>query len=324
MTDPTHDPQAELDELASAYLDGQASVEEARRVEQDPELVARVERLRQARDAIRLPDGAIDPERREVAIAAAMVAAGHEPLTAPIPLPAVGDLAEVRARREARRRWLPAVGIAAAIAIAALLVPRLGDDSEPDDTLASKAETFQDGAADAGIAADSADGDDSDRSSTASAEIGAAAPSDLAGGSAEGTATTGQPGDTGPAPTMPGGDPATTTSTTGFTTLTTVVAPFVDLGAFEEGDVSKLREAAKSEADAPKAAAAQSSAAVDQCLAQMEDPAQLDGATVIYTAIAKVGEEAVVALVLQLESGRELRARYVDGCERWIDGATLS
>jgi hypothetical protein len=322
MTDPTHDPQAELDELASAYLDGQASFEEARRVEQDPELQARVERLRQAREAIRLPDGPVDQQRREAAIAAAMVAAGHEPLTAPVPRP-VGDLAEVRARRDARRRWLPAVGIAAAIAIAALLVPRLGDDGGRDDTLASEAETFQDRAADSGAAADAADGDESDRSSTASAEIGASAPTDLGAGSVEAPFATGEPGATGPAPTTPGGDPAPTTSTTGFTTLTTVVAPFVDLGTFEEGDVSELREAAKAEADAPKAAAATSSAAVDECLAQMEDPAQIDGATVIYTAVAKVGEEVVVALVLQLETGRELRARYLDGCERWIDGATL-
>jgi hypothetical protein len=331
MTDPTHDPQAELDELASAYLDGQASFAEARRVEQDPELLARVEGLRQARDAIRLPDRPVDHERREAAIAAAMIAAGHEPLTAalpltaPVPTPAVGDLAEVRARRAARRRWLPAVGIAAAIAIAALLVPRLGDDGDRDDPVASKAETFQDRAADSEVAADSADGDDRDRSSTASAEIGAPPPSELTGGTSAGAGATAEPGATAPAPTTPAGDPATTTtSTTGFTTLTTVVAPFVDLGTFEEGDVSTLREAAKAEADSPKAEAAESSAAVDRCLAEMEDPAQLDGATVIYTAIAKVGEETVVALVLQLESGRELRARYLDGCERLIDGATLS
>jgi hypothetical protein len=323
MTDPTHDPQAELDELASAYLDGQASFEEARRVEQDPELQARVDRLRQARDAIRLADGPVDVQRREAAIAAAMAAAGHEPLTAPDPLPAVGDLAEGRARRDARRRWLPAVGIAAAIAIATLFVPRLGDDGDRDDTLASKAEAFQDRAADSGAAADAADGDDSDRSSTAGAEIGASAPNELGAGSSEASDDTGEAGGTGPAPTTPGGDPATTTSTTGFTTLTTVVAPFVDLGTFEKGDVSELREAAKAEADAPKAAAAESSAAIDQCLAQMEDPGQTDGATVMYTAVANVGEEAVVVLVLQLEAGRELRARYLDGCERWIDGATL-
>ncbi len=324
MTDPTHDPQGQLDELASAYLDGQASFEEARQVEGDPALRARVERLRQARDAIRLPDRAVDLDRREAALAAAMAAAGHEPLTAPVPLPAVDDLAEVRARRDAHRRWLPAVGIAAAIALVALLVPRLGDDDGGDDTLASKAETFQDSASDAGAGARAADGDASERNTTASAEIGAAAPTDLGVGAVEDSSTTGQPGETGPASTTPGGDPTTTTtSTTGVTTLTTTVPRHVTLGTFEEGDVSTLREAAKAEADVPKAATAKPTAASDECLAQMEQPVATSSATVVYTAVALVGEADVVVLVLQGEGGRELRARYLDGCERWIDSATL-
>ena len=179
-----------------------------------------------------------------------------------------------------------------------------------------------------GRAADSADsadgtGDDSDRSSTASAEIGAAAPNETGAGALDDAGATGQADDTGPAPTTLSGDPTTTTSTTGFTTLTTVVAPHVDLGSFEQGDVSALREAAKAEADAPKAAAAKRTAASDECLAQMEQPVAASSAKVVYTAVAMVGEADVVVLVLQGDGGRELRARYVDGCERWIDSATL-
>ena len=47
MTDP-HD----LDELASAHLDGATSPEEAALVDADPALQARVEELRAVRDAV--------------------------------------------------------------------------------------------------------------------------------------------------------------------------------------------------------------------------------------------------------------------------------
>lgn len=62
----------ELDELASAYVDGEASAEEIARVEGDPELLSLVEEFR----ALRQPSevGDIDPARREQHISAALAA----------------------------------------------------------------------------------------------------------------------------------------------------------------------------------------------------------------------------------------------------------
>jgi hypothetical protein len=130
MTDPA------LDELASAHLDGATSREEAARIAADPALQARVEELRRVRAAMGSPV-AIDPARREAAIAAALAAFAdteddEDSASAP-----VGPLATLAARRGPSPRAVRVLGAAAAVVLLALLVPLLGrlalsadDDSE--------------------------------------------------------------------------------------------------------------------------------------------------------------------------------------------------
>lgn len=116
------------DELASAVLDGAATPEEAALVAADPALTARVEALRAARDRLRSAEAApVDPERREIAIAAALAAfdelergdAGREPVVAPVPLAA-------RRRPGSVPRVWRYVAIAAAIVAGVLVVPLIG------------------------------------------------------------------------------------------------------------------------------------------------------------------------------------------------------
>jgi hypothetical protein len=126
MTDP-HD----LDDLASAHLDGATSPEEAARVAADPSVQARVEELRAAREAVsELPP--IDPERRDAAIAAALAAFEDDARAASaLRGTAVTPLAPRRTVSAPARRLL---GAAAVIALLALVVPMLlsstGDDDE--------------------------------------------------------------------------------------------------------------------------------------------------------------------------------------------------
>ena len=62
----------ELDELASAYLDGEATAEETALVESDPRLQARVEELRTASDLVAAPVDAPSDEVRDQMIAQAL------------------------------------------------------------------------------------------------------------------------------------------------------------------------------------------------------------------------------------------------------------
>ncbi|MDP1819412.1 MAG: hypothetical protein Q8K58_05885 [Acidimicrobiales bacterium] len=126
-----------LDALASAHVDGVTTAAEAEQIAASPELQARVRRLRSARDAIREP-GPIDVARREEAIGAALAAfdAGE------VQTGVVSSLAgrEARPDRSRRRRVL---GVAAAVAVAALLVPtlsQLGDDEPERPTALSDAD----------------------------------------------------------------------------------------------------------------------------------------------------------------------------------------
>src|SRR5690606_33055735 len=126
---PMTQPQIpDPDELASAVLDGAATPEEAALVAADPALTARVEALRAARDRLRSAEAApVDPERREIAIAAALAAfdelergdAGREPVVAPVPLAA-------RRRPGSVPRVWRYVAIAAAIVAGVLVVPLIG------------------------------------------------------------------------------------------------------------------------------------------------------------------------------------------------------
>jgi hypothetical protein len=123
MTDP-----ADLDDLASAHLDGHTSPEEAARVAADPELQARVEELRAVRAALHeLPP--VDPARREAAISAALAAFDEDR--------APGEVTVLTPRRRLSPRALGALGAAAAIVVLALLAPRLTDGDGSDDEAAS-------------------------------------------------------------------------------------------------------------------------------------------------------------------------------------------
>lgn len=130
MTDPTHD----LDELASAHLDGQTSPEEAARVEGDPVLLARVGELQAVRTAVAIADGPIDEDRRDAAILAALAVASDEAHADDVAL-----LAAARARRQRRVWQIRLVGAAAAIAVAltAVLPNLVGNDDGGTEILAS-------------------------------------------------------------------------------------------------------------------------------------------------------------------------------------------
>jgi hypothetical protein len=116
MTDH-HDP---LDELASAYLDGETTDAEATRIAADPDLVARVEHLAAAREALRAPDAVIDEAERDNAIAAALAVFDAQ---------ATGRITSIAAARRSgpSRRTLQLVGIAAAAILLALAVPLIGN-----------------------------------------------------------------------------------------------------------------------------------------------------------------------------------------------------
>jgi hypothetical protein len=71
MTDPSDDQR---DELASAYLDGEATAAERARVEADPDLVRRVAELGVVRAALGAPGPSARAETRDRAITAALAA----------------------------------------------------------------------------------------------------------------------------------------------------------------------------------------------------------------------------------------------------------
>ncbi|MEY2449352.1 MAG: hypothetical protein QOH79_2828 [Acidimicrobiaceae bacterium] len=107
---------ADRDELASAYLDDDATAEERARVEADPALLARVEEFRAVRDELAAP--VIPPTaQRDAAIAAALLA------------PNVVELDVARSRRRLR-----IVSIAAAIVlvlgVAGVLIRAAGTQSQ--------------------------------------------------------------------------------------------------------------------------------------------------------------------------------------------------
>jgi hypothetical protein len=139
MTDP-HD----LDELASAHLDGTTTPDEAARIAADPELQARVRALQAARDAVRAPVPA-DPDRREAALAAALAAFDQDAIRRP---------ADRRVVPHSSRTTLRVLGAAAVVALLALLIPVLGTGGDDDETATGdSAEDASSGADDAGAEA---------------------------------------------------------------------------------------------------------------------------------------------------------------------------
>lgn len=127
-----------LDDLASAHLDGETTPAEAARVASDPQLSARVERLAEARDALRAADMPSDPARRAQAIAAALAAYDEEVVGA-LDAATANLLVPAAARwRRPPRRALALVGIAAAVALLALAAPLIDRlDSGSHDDLAA-------------------------------------------------------------------------------------------------------------------------------------------------------------------------------------------
>ena len=124
MTIDPHD----FDELASAYLDGVASPEEAARVDADPALQARVEELRAVRAALaEVPE--VDAIRRDAAIAAALAAFDEEGAEPDAALPVV----PLAPRRRLSPTTVRVLGAAAVVAILALLVPLLTSISGGED-----------------------------------------------------------------------------------------------------------------------------------------------------------------------------------------------
>ncbi|MET0902255.1 MAG: hypothetical protein ABWZ52_03355, partial [Acidimicrobiales bacterium] len=114
MTDPH-----ELDDLASAHLDGATTAEEAARVAADPVLRARVEELRAVRDALaQVPP--VDAAVRDQAIATALSALDEDDG----PVAPVAPVTELTARRRGRSRSVArAVSAAAVVVLLAVLVP---------------------------------------------------------------------------------------------------------------------------------------------------------------------------------------------------------
>lgn len=94
----------DYDELASAYLDGEATAEEIARVESDPELLAIVDEFRTIAQAVAAPISLPDERTRNAAIAAAVSAPGAIPTT-----PSVRSLDTARPKRRERMNKLMSV-----------------------------------------------------------------------------------------------------------------------------------------------------------------------------------------------------------------------
>ena len=179
------EPLDPLDELASAYLDDEATPAERARVEADQDLLVRVSELRRARMALQAMSP-IDPVERDATLEAALAefdlgalyaATGssesdeprpdHEPgdataaagaaargASAPVAAVRVTPVDQIAAkrveragRRDLARRFVPWLAAAAAIGAIGLVIPRLGSSSN--DSSSSSATT-------AGAAADAA------------------------------------------------------------------------------------------------------------------------------------------------------------------------
>ncbi len=128
-----HMTPEELDELASAYLDGEATAEEAALVESDPRLQELVEELRAVRDLVAAPVEAPSNEMRDQMIARAL---DHR---APV-------VSMETARRRLRaippqaRAILAAAAVVAAIALVGVTVLDRQGDEFADDDMASAPE----------------------------------------------------------------------------------------------------------------------------------------------------------------------------------------
>ena len=144
----------ERDELASAYLDGEATAEERAMVESDSDLLARVEHLRHAAKEVASP--AAEAGREEI-IAQALKAFKPEPAKKTEKLksrqkePRLGILPQLRDRlrvgdRLRNRRLAPILGAAAALVVVFLAISIFAltsEDTGDDSDAASSATTLE-------------------------------------------------------------------------------------------------------------------------------------------------------------------------------------
>jgi hypothetical protein len=135
MTDSTPDP--ELDELVTAYLDGEATAAERARVQGDPALLARAEQLRAVSRMVAEPVDGPDAVLRDAHIAAALAASSTSPVVTAMP---------ARRNRPDLLRFasVAAVVLAILVAVPLLLSNTGGDDA---DMAATEATSADDGLA---------------------------------------------------------------------------------------------------------------------------------------------------------------------------------
>jgi hypothetical protein len=272
------------DELASAHVDGLATPEQVARIEADPDLVARVARLQAARDAVRLPDGPPDPDRREVAIAAALAeatTAAADP----------GPVVDLSTRRRAATRWLGWAAAAAAAVALAVALPRVLDRSEgsQDTTVAAAPKSSSESAAD-----DQRQTADSPLSADASTSM--QAPTAAVGGA-----------EAGPSATAPD----------------VLARPPVDLGSADDlEDLVEPARQALADGTTPDAQTPPPSPEDATCLADQAAtataPAEPGGVapTLVLSATAAIDGARVLVLVVEQPDGtRELLAIRAAGCE---------
>lgn len=134
MTDSTPDP--ELDELVTAYLDGEATAAERARVQGDPVLLARAEQLRAVSRMVAEPVDAPDAAMRDDHIAAALAASSTSPVVTAMPTS--------RSRPDMLRFASVAAVVLAILVAVPLLLSNTGGD---DDTAATEATSADDGLA---------------------------------------------------------------------------------------------------------------------------------------------------------------------------------
>lgn len=282
MNDPTSDPR---DELASAQLDGELTVEEATRATGDPEVARRIAAFDAVRTAVRA-EVPVDGDRRDAAIAAALAAfdaaeveAGDEAAG-----PGGGTLTPISAARSGRLRWAKAVGVAAAVALLAAVAPLLLDGDDEGDTTATQQD--QDDAAGA------------DRSA---AEDGAAplleSEAPAAGGSG------GAMGDAGAA---------------ALSAALPDLGPHADLASLR---AAVRARAFALDAAPPTDPAVVPSPAGQDCLARTSERVGETGRTIAYTASAVLAERPVVVVVgVDDEGGRTFVVAEPDrGCATVVD-----
>jgi hypothetical protein len=140
-------------ELASAYLDGEATTDERARVENDPALLAEVERLRRVRDAV--ADVAAAPAAaRESAITAALSAFDELPReTTPPEQNAPANVVPLDRRRQTRlMQGLTAVAAAALLVVGGIVIANRGGDDDDELTTARDPQPADTTAASASVA----------------------------------------------------------------------------------------------------------------------------------------------------------------------------